>query len=605
MKSFSHYLQEASVYDNLGGSRGHYRHPEELFLDHGREGAVAAHRLLHDTANNRHPLQKKGDGSLAFHIVTNVQGNKGVATKSIDNKDPKINYTHDDIERNHGHAPGLAQKLHALLDNADKISGNNRHVSGEFLFTPDEVEHKDGQASFKPNTIKNVVSDDAEAQRIKNAKVGVAMHSAFDDKGSRKPLEKGDVREHPDVYNMDLSAPKIVKTPETSKHLKHLSDTIRRTPGESFDYVSQPHIRDHFKTYINKTVRDGSTPNTKDFISHVAETHQKLIDKVKTDKAKDQKTSVRDKELTDMVQNQKHLDNAFKVHHATETAKDHLVDLINKHDSNSKVTHHLENQDGSYRQTGAEGWTFDSPDHPNINTLKLVNRGDFSRNNFNLNARFRKPVTESLWIHTLNESLTNYKPQSNHAVLTFGRFSPPHKEHSHLVNAVADHASQIGGDPHVFVSHSHDKDKNPLTGNEKVAVLRSAHPEHKNIFHTSSKESPSIFHALANLHAKGYKHATVVLGDDRVEEMRNSLHSYNGQFDKHGRGYKFDSINVMTRHDQNNMRDASGRDGVHASDVRKAAREGDIDLVKSQLHPNLSMGMVRSIVKRIQQRTKK
>ena len=109
----------------------------------------------------------------------------------------------------------------------------------------------------------------------------------------------------------------------------------------------------------------------------------------------------------------------------------------------------------------------------------------------------------------------------------------------------------------------------------------------------------------SDLHAKGYKHATVVLGDDRVEEMRNSLHAYNGQFDKHGRGYKFDSINVMTRHDQNNMRDASGRDGVHASDVRKAAREGDIDLVRQQLHPNLSMGMVRSIVKRIQQRTKK
>lgn len=595
MRSFSYYLQE-SVYDNLGGSRGHYRHPEELFLDHGREGAVAAHRLLHDTANNRHPLQKKGDGSLAFHILTNVQGNKGVATKSIDNKDPKINYTHDDIERNHGHAPGLAEKLHALLDNAHKISGNNRHVSGEFLFTPDEVEHKDGQASFKPNTIKNIVSDDAEAQRIKNAKVGVAMHSAFDEKGARKPLEHGDIKDHPDVYNMDLSAPKIQKNAETAKHLKHLSDTIRKTPNEAFDYVSQPNVKEHFKTYINKTVRDGSSPNVKDFIQHVNDQHQKAIDKVKTDKAKTQKQSLRDTEVNDLVTNKKHLEHAFNVHHATEKAKDHLVDLINKHDSNSKVTHHLENQDGSFRQTGAEGWTYDSPDHPNINTLKLVNRGDFSRNNFNLNARFRKPVTEAL---------TNYPTQSKHAVLTFGRFSPPHKEHSHLVDAVTDHAAQIGADPHVFVSHSHDNDKNPLTGNEKVAVLRQAHPEHKNIFHTSSKSSPSIFHALGDLHAKGYKHATVVLGDDRVEEMKNSLHSYNGKFDKHGRGYKFDSINVMTRHDQNNMRDASGRDGVHASDVRKAAREGDIDLVRSQLHPNLSLGMVRSIVKRIQQRTKK
>lgn len=141
MKYFSYYLEE-SVFDNLGGYRGHYRHPEELFLDHGKEGAVAAHRLLHDTANNRHPLQKKGDGSLAFHIITGVDGKKGIATKSIDNKEPKINYTHEDIEKNHGHSPGLTEKLHHLLDNAHKISGNNRHISGEFLFTPKEVEKK-------------------------------------------------------------------------------------------------------------------------------------------------------------------------------------------------------------------------------------------------------------------------------------------------------------------------------------------------------------------------------------------------------------------------------------------------------------------------------
>ena len=188
-----------SIFDNLGGYRGHYRHPEELFLDHGREGAVAAHRLLHDVSNNRHPLQKKGDGSLAFHIVTGVEGKKGIATKSIDNKEPKINYTHEDIEKNHGHSPGLAEKLHHLLDNAHKISGSNRHISGEFLFTPKEVSHKNGKSSFKPNTIKNEVSDDAEVQKIKNAKVGVAMHSAYNEKGERKPLQPGDIREHPDV----------------------------------------------------------------------------------------------------------------------------------------------------------------------------------------------------------------------------------------------------------------------------------------------------------------------------------------------------------------------------------------------------------------------
>ena len=600
MKHFSYYLEE-SVFDNLGGYRGHYRHPEELFLDHGKEGAIAAHKLLQDTANNRHPLQKKGDGSLAFHIVTGVDGKKGIATKSIDNKEPKINYTHEDIEKNHGHSPGLAEKLHHLLDNAHKISDSNRHISGEFLFTPKEVSKEKGGVSFKPNTIKNVVKDDAEVQKIKNAKVGVAVHSAFDGNGARKPLEPGDVREHPDVYNMDLSAPKIEKNAETKKHLSNLSKVIRSTPQQSYDFMSHPDVKEHFKTYVNRTVREGTKPSVDDFINHVREQHQKNIDKVKTDKAKQQKTDAMKTHVAQLLKNKSHIQNGIKLHNATSDLKDHLVDLVNKADSHSKVTHHLENADGSFRQTGAEGWTYDSPEHHNINTLKLVNRAEFSRNNFNMNARFRKPVTENLFLENLN----TYQRQSNHAVLTFGRFSPPHIEHSHLVDAVTGHADDIGGDPHVFVSHSFDKKKNPLTAQEKIAVLRQAHPNHRNIFHASSKTSPSIFHALADLHAKGYKHATVVLGDDRVEEMKNSLHAYNGIFDKHGRGYDFHSITVMTRHEHDNLRDASGRDGIHASDVRAAAQEGDVEKVKSMLHPNLSHGMVKSIVKRIQQRIKK
>ena len=44
-----------------------------------------------------------------------------VASKSAFNKTPKINYTHEDIEKNHGHAPGLMEKLHAALDHLPKI----------------------------------------------------------------------------------------------------------------------------------------------------------------------------------------------------------------------------------------------------------------------------------------------------------------------------------------------------------------------------------------------------------------------------------------------------------------------------------------------------
>jgi hypothetical protein len=590
-----------SIFSNLGGSRGHYRHPEELALDSGKSGAIAAHQLLHDTVRNRHPLQKKGDGSLAFHIVTDKNGNKGVATKSIDNKDAKINYSHADIEKNHGHAPGLVKKLKVLLDNAYKISGNNRHISGEFLFTPDEVEHNNGKASFKPNTIRNEVSHPEEVKKIKSAKIGVAVHSAFDESHERKPLAKGDVARHPDVYNMNLSAPNISPTKETHQHLGNLASAIRNSTPESYA-LGKKHA-EHIKTYINQTVRNGTKANTTDFIKHVAAQHQKGIDSVKTEKSKSAKTETMNNHIAELHDNIEHLNHVFNLHHATVAAKNHVVGLIDAADSHGKVTHHLENEDGSYRQTGAEGWTYNSSHHPSVNTLKLVNREGFSKNNFNLNARFKRaPVKEELEL--LDESVERYNKTSDHAVLTFGRFSPPHVEHSNLIHAVADHAQKIGGDAHVFVSHSHDNDKNPLTVSEKIAVLRKAHPEHKRILHAASKASPSIFTSLADLHAKGYKHATVVLGDDRTDEMKSSLEKYNGKFNKEGKGYHFDSINVISRHDVHDQRHSDGSDGVHASDVRKAAKAGDVATVKSQLHPNLSNGMVAAVVNRIQKRSR-
>ena len=606
MKSFSTYLEE-SVFNSLGDhGRGHYRHPEELALDHGRAGAIAAHKLLHDTTRNLHPLQKKGDGSLAFHIVTNEHGQKGVATKSIDNKDAKINFTHEDIDRNHGHAPGLTKKLHTLLDHAHKISGNNRHISGEFLFTHDEVEHHNGKAAFKPNTVRNETSHPTEVRKIKKAKIGVAIHSAFDGGTDRQPLKHGDVIHHPDVYHMDLAAPKIHSSSETHQHLAHLSGTIKHTHPDSFHYMSREHVGPHIKTYINDTVRKDQHANTDDFIKHVASQHQKGIDKVKTEKAKSVKMEAMHSHIADLNANRHHLDAAFKLHHATVAAKNHIVGMIDHADSKGKITHHLENEDGTYRKAGAEGWTFDSPKHKSINTLKLVNREQFSKNNFNLNARFRKPVNEEVEYITeeeLWESVERYQKNSDHAVLTFGRFSPPHIEHSNLVHAVADHAKKIGGDGHVFVSHSFDHDKNPLKVSEKIAVLRKAHPEHKALFHAASKESPSIFSSLSDLHKKGYHHATVVLGDDRTDEMKASLEKYNGKFNKNGSGYHFKSINVVSRHDIHNTRSDSGTDGVHASDVRKAAKAGDVDTVKKQLHPKLSTGMVAAIVKRIKDRS--
>ncbi len=60
-------------------------------------------------------ISTKFDGSPA--IVAGIDPNNRffVASKSAFAKNPKINYTEEDIQNNHGHAPGLVEKLTLAL----------------------------------------------------------------------------------------------------------------------------------------------------------------------------------------------------------------------------------------------------------------------------------------------------------------------------------------------------------------------------------------------------------------------------------------------------------------------------------------------------------
>lgn len=179
------------------------------------------------------------------------------------------------------------------------------------------------------------------------------------------------------------------------------------------------------------------------------------------------------------------------------------------------------------------------------------------------------------------------------ANITYMRANPPTVGHSKVV----EHVLKQPGDHHIFVSHSQDSKKNPLTAEEKIDYLKKAHPKNQDAFHASSKESPSIFHAAANLHKNGYHHLHVVVGADRVDEFKKSLNNYNGKFDEKGNGYKFKSIKVSSAGDRDP--DAEGVEGMSASKMREHAKSGNLSGFKSGLHSNLHphakeiMGKVR------------
>ena len=166
------------------------------------------------------------------------------------------------------------------------------------------------------------------------------------------------------------------------------------------------------------------------------------------------------------------------------------------------------------------------------------------------------------------------------AVMTYGRMNPPHLGHAKLI----DHVLSLKGDHHIFVSHSQDN-KNPLSAEEKVHYLKKMYPKHESSIHASTKESPTIFHAAADMHKKGYKHLHVVVGSDRVQEFHDKLHKYNGKFYEKGHGYHFKSIKVTSAGDRDP--DAEGTEGMSASKMRAHALSGNKEGFKAGLHPAL------------------
>jgi nicotinamide mononucleotide adenylyltransferase len=68
--------------------------------------------------------------------------------------------------------------------------------------------------------------------------------------------------------------------------------------------------------------------------------------------------------------------------------------------------------------------------------------------------------------------LSEAKESGKHAVFTYGRVNPPTTGHLKVVKKVQEVAKKHGGEHHVIVSHSNDKEKNPLTGEQKVKHMK-------------------------------------------------------------------------------------------------------------------------------------
>ena len=141
------------------------------------------------------------------------------------------------------------------------------------------------------------------------------------------------------------------------------------------------------------------------------------------------------------------------------------------------------------------------------------------------------------------------------AVFTFGRMNPPTIGHEKLVTKLQEIAKIKGATPFVYLSHTQDYDRNPLSYNVKIRAAKRAFGEC-----VQRSDAIRIVDVYRELQEKGYDEITLVVGADRVTDFSKIIE------------------NVVSAGQRDP--DAEGIEGISASKIRKYAAENNYDLFK-------------------------
>ena len=379
---FKDFLTEATEEDKLK----HLEHVEDHVLHAGKEGFGHAFHTVRDVHHKLQGIKSdtqttiKYDGSPAVVFGEHPENKKFfVASKSAFNKNPKINHTHEDIEKNHGHAPGLVEKLKAALDHAHKIKPQGVYQAD--IMHAGDVKKTGNRVEFTPNTITYHVPHDSEhGKAAMKSKLGLAVHTQYEGKTIKdmKAVHGADMSHfasHPDVHMMSThhDTSQHHYTQEDRKQVEHHLDQavqhFKNTPDEHHDTVLQHHQA--LKTYINHTVRTGEQHSHESFVAHHSAAHQKKIDKVKTDAAKQRHQTTMDNTIGHINKNKDHFTGPMEMHKHLQAAKDILTKTMSQR---SEFGHEVDGQ-----TVKPEGFVAIRGGRPS----KFVDRKEFSALNFN------------------------------------------------------------------------------------------------------------------------------------------------------------------------------------------------------------------------------
>ena len=386
----------------------HMVHIEDMVIDGGVDGARSAIFALrdlrdmlagHDNASKQ--VTVKWDGAPAvFAGIDPSDGQFFVAKKGIFNKNPKVYKTVKEVKADT--SGDLAAKLTIAFQELSKLGIKKGVYQGDIMFTKKDLKNQtiDGQkyVTFHPNTIVYAVPIVA-AKEIKAAKIGVVWHTyyqgaTFEKMNASFGVSVAAFKKVKTVWQKSANFPDISglatltkkETDEITKHISNAGKLFQKIASSTLnDVATNTNINLFINTFRNTKVRTQSeigntSAHVEELIKWIHDRYDNEIEKLKSDAGKAKKEAAKIAALEWFNDdNKKNLIIMFDMQNELVAAKKKLLTHLDSMDS---INTFIKTKDG-FRVTGAEGYV--AIDHLTNGAVKIVDRMEFSYNNFSKN----------------------------------------------------------------------------------------------------------------------------------------------------------------------------------------------------------------------------
>lgn len=408
---FTEYLTEAVK----EGKNVHLEHIEDEALNRGVPGARDAINFLRSLrdmlaghADSKVNVTTKWDGAPAIFAGINPENGKFfVGTKGVFNKNPKLNYTDEDIDNNHP-SEGLNAKLKVALRYLPKL-GIKGVLQGDMMFTKGDIDKQviDGvpYITFQPNTIVYAVPSGSKlARAMLDAQLGVVFHTSYTGKTleDMKASFNIDIKNlqttkdvwFRDAYFVDASGTATFTEEET----KRITEILSRA-GKLFQTINpmtmnriaaSDAILTMIKTFNNTKVRSGerikdTRLHTMELISWVENKLNKEILAVKKAETKQKRQTEKNEVMRFFRGNAGELKKIFDLQNDLVESKNMIIAKLQQ--LRQVTGTFLKTEDG-FKVTNPEG--FVAVDKLKGSAVKLVDRLEFAHANFNAQKNWDK-----------------------------------------------------------------------------------------------------------------------------------------------------------------------------------------------------------------------